>query len=86
MPAPGDDTPAAPSVWDAASAAQPPIPGDAHEYRAREALRDAAFLGLSYVPYCPHAPVCGGAGGGGCKRPRWAWRPKAAGAGAAARH
>mmetsp|Transcript_1660 Transcript_1660/g.4824 ORF Transcript_1660/g.4824 Transcript_1660/m.4824 type:complete len:81 (+) Transcript_1660:82-324(+) len=44
----------APDVWSAAAHAT--IPEDAWEYHIRASLKDAAYKGLDYVPYCSTMP------------------------------
>ena len=44
------------------------IPDDAWEYQIRKSLKDAAFQGLEYVPYCSTMPVPKD-----CESPRFMW-------------
>jgi hypothetical protein len=44
------------------------IPDDAWEYQIRKSLKDAAFQGLDYVPYCSTMPVPKD-----CDDPRFMW-------------
>lgn len=44
------------------------IPDDAWEYQIRKSLKDAAFQGLEYVPYCSTMPVPKE-----CDNPRFMW-------------
>ena len=49
------------------------IPDDAWEYQIRKNLNDAAYNGLSYVPYCSTMPIQKE-----CEDPRFMWKKKGA--------
>ena len=50
------------------SQAHAKIPDDAWEYQIRKSLKDAAYQGLDYVPYCSTMPVPKE-----CENPRFMW-------------